>query len=417
MERQNPSSSLQEDIKRPYSSLSNEELENIIKNENHREVNRAFSQLGAQRTKNLLNNISKESINIIFNKLSKTQAANVLSAANQNNIKLIFESLNDETKKSIFFNSPTSIQNKLLLFLPDRERKLWRQLIDENKSIKNEYKSIIASRIENSIEKDALDRLKEIERQAHLRQEQYEARHRQAEEQLESLRNDIARAEEELSEKSKEAQLERELIAIQEKELQAKLKTLREEHEKQIQDRIDVKVPEYVTNAISALESKENEYKGQANEWSKRGLLALKLAVGGALTALVYGAYEFSTTPKQDISWLFFGYLMIKGLIVIGLFAAWAKHAFNQSNAYMHEALKRTERIHAIRFGKLYLEIYGNDVDKQDMKSIFENWNMESHSAFKEIKQTDFQPKVLEKLRDIAEVIKSSKIESETKNQ
>ncbi len=135
------------------------------------------------------------------------------------------------------------------------------------------------------------------------------------------------------------------------------------------------------------------------------------------MTALVYGAYEFSTTPKQDISWLFFGYLMIKGLIVIGLFAAWAKHAFNQSNAYMHEALKRTERIHAIRFGKLYLEIYGNDVDKQDMKSIFENWNMESHSAFKEIKQTDFQPKVLEKLRDIAEVIKSSKIESETKNQ
>ncbi|MBF4297148.1 hypothetical protein EAY24_28300, partial [Vibrio anguillarum] len=76
-------------------------------------------------------------------------------------------------------------------------------------------------------------------------------------------------------------------------------------------------------------------------------------------------------------------------------------------NAYMHEALKRTERTHAISFGKLYLEIYGNDVSKEDMKSIFENWNMESQSAFKEIQQVDFQPQTLDKLKDIIGVMKA----------
>ena len=72
----------------------------------------------------------------------------------------------------------------------------------------------------------------------------------------------------------------------------------------------------------------------------------------------------------------------------------------------MHEALKRTERTHAISFGKLYLEIYGNDVSKEDMKSIFENWNMESQSAFKDIKQEDFQPQALDKIKNIVELIK-----------
>lgn len=73
----------------------------------------------------------------------------------------------------------------------------------------------------------------------------------------------------------------------------------------------------------------------------------------------------------------------------------------------MHEALKRTERTHAISFGKLYLEIYGNDVSKEDMKSIFENWNMESQSAFKEIQQVDFQPQTLDKLKDIIGLMKT----------
>ncbi|MBF4328334.1 hypothetical protein EAY16_23975, partial [Vibrio anguillarum] len=148
-------------------------------------------------------------------------------------------------------------------------------------------------------------------------------------------------------------------------------------------------------------------YKTKAHDWSFKGNVALACAVGASLLALAYGAYEFSNTDKADVSWLFFGYLMLKGLIVIGLFGAWAKHAYNQSNAYMHEALKRTERTHAISFGKLYLEIYGNDVSKEDMKSIFENWNMESQSAFKEIQQVDFQPQTLDKLKDIIGVMKA----------
>lgn len=65
-----------------------------------------------------------------------------------------------------------------------------------------------------------------------------------------------------------------------------------------------------------------------------------------------------------------------------------------------------------ICFGKLYLKIYGNDVNKQDMKSIFENWNMESQSAFKDIRQEDFQPKSLEKLKEIVSLVRSENVKN-----
>ncbi|RPL58287.1 hypothetical protein IPC1353_25735 [Pseudomonas aeruginosa] len=94
-------------------------------------------------------------------------------------------------------------------------------------------------------------------------------------------------------------------------------------------------------------------------------------------------------------------FVSFKGLVVVGILGLWAKHAFSVSNAYMHEAIKRSDRAHAINFGKLYLEVYGNSVERKELIDIFENWNIASESAFSKMKADGFEPKVLDQLVEI----------------
>lgn len=400
-----------------YMSMNPDELNSIVARSSGQEINRLLSHLNEQHLRNIFNLSTKEALEAIFNRIPDHRINKYLLLASEDNIKSIFNRISDEARLRILNSVSHSLRTKLLNTLPVKIKSQWKDIVDEKNNLDREFNLITSKKIGNSIEMDALDRIREIEEQANFRQEQYDARIKQSEQKLEQIQQLIVESEKRLHEQQYRAKQEEEKLKKREGELSSKLQQLREEHEKQIQNRIDIKVPEYVANAISALEKKENEYKTEAQQWSDSGILALKLSVFSAIIALAYGANEFSNTQKEEISWLFFGYLILKGLIVIGLFAAWAKHAFNQANAYMHEALKRTERTHAISFGKLYLEIYGNDVSKQDMKSIFENWNMDSQSAFKDIKQEDFQPKTLNKLKEIIELVKTNSTDSKNSNE
>ena len=390
-----------------YQSMESDDLDALLIKSSGQEINRFLSHMSERNLNDLFSSQSNESLNAIFERIPTNRINKYLLLASEANIRKIVSSLSNDAKFRVLSNSSSSLRTKLLNTLPVKVREDWLRLINEENLLKRELNNITANRIDNALEKEAIDRIHSLEQQAQLRQEQAEARLQQSELKLSMIHQQIAQSEKQLHDQQIRAQKEHETLKKRENDLSAKLLQLKEEHEKQIQSRIDIKVPEYVTNALSALEAKETEYKTKAQDWSFKGNIALSCAVGASLLALIYGAYEFRNTEKADISWLFFGYLMLKGLIVIGLFSAWAKHAYNQSNAYMHEALKRTERTHAISFGKLYLEIYGNDVSKEDMKSIFENWNMESQSAFKEIKQVDFQPQTLDKLKEFMRLMKT----------
>ncbi|MCY9805662.1 hypothetical protein OTK51_19735 [Vibrio scophthalmi] len=390
-----------------YHSMETDELDILLIKSSGQEINRLLSHLSERQLNELFASQSQQAINAVFERIPQNRINKYLLLASEANIRKIVISLSNDAKFKVLSGSSSSLRTKLLSTLPAKAREEWKHLINEESLLNRELSLITTNRIDNSLEKEAIDRIRSLEHQVQLRQEQAEARLQQSDLKLSMVQQQIAQSEKQLHDQQIRAQKEHDILKKRENDLSNRLLKLRDEHEKQIQNRIDIKVPEYVANAISALETKENEYKTKAKDWSDKGNIALACAVAAALLALGYGAYEFSNTPKADISWLFFGYLMLKGLIVIGLFGAWAKHAYNQSNAYMHEALKRTERTHAISFGKLYLEIYGNDVSKEDMKSIFENWNMESQSAFKDIKQVDFQPQTLDKLKDIIGLMKS----------
>jgi hypothetical protein len=219
--------------------------------------------------------------------------------------------------------------------------------------------------------------------------------------------------------------LERQEVIFREKEfhfkeqlmqLEEKLRKQEELNSEQFQEKIEGKVSDFVKDAQESLEKKEREFSKKSDKWGCIGNAAMAAAILSACGSLWYGAEQFDKASGTDkIEWLFFGYLLLKGLIVISLFAALAKHCYTISNAYMHESLKRSDRMHAINFGKFYLEVYGNEVSQVDMKAAFENWNLDSDSAFVKIKPASLEPKVIGQVAQIFDSISKSAVERNSK--
>jgi hypothetical protein len=67
-----------------------------------------------------------------------------------------------------------------------------------------------------------------------------------------------------------------------------------------------------------------------------------------------------------------------------GLLLIIVKLLFALGKAAMHEGVKNFERRHAMRFGRLYIELRGKDWNFEELKEAFQ-WNRESSSAFRDI--------------------------------
>ena len=249
------------------------------------------------------------------------------------------------------------------------------ELSEEESVVENDYKYFMSDKLEKSREKDALNRLQELEERERYLERRQRAREEQYAVQLDTLRQQIVETEKEIHQRQNKYKSIESGLLKKEQEIKDNIRILEEEHQKQVQEKIELKVPEFVESAVNALKEKETTFSEKAETWNLHGNISLGCSIVSAIGALVYGGFEFNSAAKDNIDWFFFSFLLLKGLIVVSLFGAFAKHAYNIGNAYMHESLKRSDRMHAINFGKLYLEVYGNDVSQNDMKSIFENWN------------------------------------------
>mgnify|MGYP000238772025 CR=1 FL=1 len=269
----------------------------------------------------------------------------------------------------------------------------------------------------NLREKDAFERensyRKEIEKQRHeldkfkkqLEQQQYEKEHLLSKE-IEERRRDYMLQEKRLHEqtevivkKNNEFEKQRQEIALQFEALEKEKEKYREETRKQIEKKSN----KYVTDALTVLETKEKKYHIISNCWSILGAVSILF---GIILLVVLGVKGFNILEaKVAVEWSFLFLVSFKGIIVLGLFIALAKYSFTFSQSYMHESLKSSERIHAINFGKFYLESYGADADWAQIKEAFEHWNISSNTAFSSNKADSFDPKIFEGAANLIEAV------------
>ncbi|KDL60599.1 hypothetical protein [Klebsiella variicola] len=198
------------------------------------------------------------------------------------------------------------------------------------------------------------------------------------------------------------------------KQLQ-ELTTSYEKIEHQLNDKFKEEVKntlgEFVSGAITELRDNETKYNNRSRFWLTGGSIISALIV---LTAcyLVFSMNAYmDLNVNRDLSWPTLFYYIGKGLIVLSSLTALAFYCFKQSNAYVHESLKQGERVHAIRFGELCLNLYGNKIDENQIKAVFEDWNINSSTAFLKPEKNE----TLDIPSNISNIIKST-IESVGKN-
>jgi len=390
-----------------WRNLSTEGVNKLIFNSNEKEISLLFGHMSEPGILHTLDALEPQAINKIFSVISPRTANKILMFVNSKMLSKLVSGLKRNLLLKIIKNSSSDIQNKILKTLPSEQRKMFLEISEEDGGLDNDYKYYLSEKFENSIEKDSLNRIKELEERERYIERRQQAREEQYSTQLDYLRQQISDSEKEIySRQNKFKNIESGLLK-KEQEIKENIRILQEEHQKQVQEKIEVKVPEFVKSAIEVLEKKEKDFATKAQTWNNHGSIALCCAIASSLGALVYGGFEFNSAAQENIDWFFFSFLILKGLIVVALFGAFAKHAYNVGNAYMHESLKRSDRMHAINFGKLYLEVYGNDVSQNDMKAIFENWNLDSDSAFTKVQSTNFEPKVVEQVTQMIKAVAS----------
>lgn len=161
---------------------------------------------------------------------------------------------------------------------------------------------------------------------------------------------------------------------------------------------------EFVSDAIKELRDNEKNYNYRSRLWLTGGSIISTLIV---LTAcyLVFSMNAYMDLNfNRVLSWPTLLYYIGKGLVVLSSLTALAFYCFKQSNAYVHESLKQGERVHAIRFGELCLNLYGNKIDENQIKTVFEDWNINSSTAFLKLGKNE----TLDIPNNISNIIKST---------
>lgn len=335
---------------------------------------------------NFLKNISKSQLNQISKfavNFPEEKILPLIESAPSRNMRIAIISEFPIEKREKYLNHINQIESEIE-YLKSKSHYANNDLIAEKTRLIDELSEAIAA-------KEQL--LKDYEKELRVKRE--------------ILENEINHAQNKLAETLQRTAMEEEHRKQREVEIAKMMAELDEANRKQVQQRIEIKVPEYVTAAVKSLENRESEFKKKARQWGIHGTIVLIIAIIATSLISIYGSGVFDEEKSSEITWQMLVFISFKGLVVLGVLGLWAKHAFSVSNAYMHEAIKRSDRAHAINFGKLYLEIYGNAVDRKELLDIFENWNITSESAFSKV-NSDFEPKILEKFSEVVKSIQGN---------
>ena len=56
-------------------------------------------------------------------------------------------------------------------------------------------------------------------------------------------------------------------------------------------------------------------------------------------------------------------------------------------------------------FGSFYLQVYNKQIEQNDLKEIFKDWNIEGSSAFANSNPDEFDPKAVENVLKIIKMV------------
>jgi len=103
--------------------------------------------------------------------------------------------------------------------------------------------------------------------------------------------------------------------------------------------------------------------------------------------------------------WYHYLAVAIKSAVIVGLLIATSRYAVMVGKASMEEAIKNSDRRHAISFGRFYLEAFGEEATWDRVKEVFQHWNIDKGEHLSQVTPEQFDPQFFEKFTELVKVL------------
>jgi hypothetical protein len=176
----------------------------------------------------------------------------------------------------------------------------------------------------------------------------------------------------------------------------------REEEKLEVRERVESNAAKFIETSLAELRKRESRFQTVAYGWYSVAYLSLGAGLGIAL----WRAFHLSGHLRN---WIDFAGFAAVGAVVLGLLVAVARFAFMLGKSFMVEALRNSDRIHAISFGEFYLRAFPDKLEWTQVKDAFQHWNIDKGSSFLGQSPADFDHEIFRTAMAVAEVLRGAK--------
>ena len=170
------------------------------------------------------------------------------------------------------------------------------------------------------------------------------------------------------------------------------------EEQKEKEEKVQTGLSNYLNDTMTRL--KENEARNMILAYGLYGLSLVPLAV-----SIVIALRTSITNAENTIA---MAVQAITAFFVILLFVSMSKLLFTLAKSFMVESIRCSDRIHAISFGKFFLDAYGNDATREEVLKAFNTWNIDDgKTTFRNQSGDDYDPKLENIISAVKDVYKS----------
>ncbi len=162
-------------------------------------------------------------------------------------------------------------------------------------------------------------------------------------------------------------------------------------------ENLNISLESYLKDVFAKLEKNEktNRYLAYFSYSASILFLALIVILG------IINSNNYTNTEMDLCSNIF---LSLHNVVILTVLAALSRLSFILGKSFMVEAIRNGDRIHAISFGKFYIQAYGKQASRQEIREVLGEWNIDKGSSFHTQDAKEIDPNIL----GILELLKSN---------
>jgi len=164
----------------------------------------------------------------------------------------------------------------------------------------------------------------------------------------------------------------------------------------ELKENLNISLETYLKEVFSKLE--RNEKKNKALAYICYIVSALFL-----ISILPFIIHISTNYTYNEVELFLIIFHAIKNIAILTVLAALSRLSFILGKSFMVESIRNGDRIHAISFGKFYIQAYGNKATRNEIREVLGEWNIDKGSSFQTQDAKEIDPNFLGTL----ELIKS----------